>query len=112
MEVYFGVMLLGGSVAVAARKLGDVSDVDLLGTPSPVLVFGSALLVGGTVVYSSVVGLREESGTPLGGGLTGAPTGESVVPEVGDAALVRSFARTMQILLTGDSEHPGRWPTH
>lgn len=60
ITVYFGA-LLDGSVAVAARKLGTVYGVDVLGTASTVLVPGSALLVSGAVVYSAVAALREES---------------------------------------------------
>lgn len=58
---YFGATLPGGSVAVAARTAGTVYGVDALGTASVALVVGSALLVGGAVVYSGVAALREES---------------------------------------------------
>ncbi len=63
IKVYFGLMLLGGSVAVAVRELGNVYDIAVLNTVSLVLILGSALLVSGAVVYSSVSALREEAPT-------------------------------------------------
>ncbi len=62
IKVYFGLMLLGGSVAVAAREVGNTYGIDVLNTVSFVIIIGSALLVSGAVVVSSIRGLqrREE----------------------------------------------------
>lgn len=60
IKVYFGLMLLGGSVAVAVRELGNVYGIDVFDAVSLVLILGSALLVSGAVVYSSVIALRED----------------------------------------------------
>jgi hypothetical protein len=59
IKVYFGLMLLGGSVAVAVRELGNVYGVGFFDTVSMALILGSALLVSGAVVYSSITALRE-----------------------------------------------------
>ena len=61
IKVYFGLMLLGGALAVAVREIGNVYGIDALNTVSLVLILGSALLVSGAVVYSSITALREES---------------------------------------------------
>src|SRR6056297_4043529 len=61
IKVYFGLMLLGGSLAVAVREIGKVYDIPILNTVSLVLILGSALLVSGAVVYSSITALRNES---------------------------------------------------
>ncbi len=61
IKVYFGLMLLGGSLAVAVREVGAVLGIDILNTVSLVLILGSALLVSGAVAYSSIAALREES---------------------------------------------------
>ncbi|MFC7045906.1 sulfite exporter TauE/SafE family protein [Halobacteriaceae archaeon GCM10025711] len=64
IKIYFGLMLLGGAVAVAARQIGNSFDIPVLNTVSFVLIIGSALMVSGAVVYSSVKALREESASP------------------------------------------------
>ncbi|AUG48990.1 permease [Haloarcula taiwanensis] len=61
IKVYFGLMLLGGALAVAVREIGNVYSIDALNTVSLALILGSALLVSGAVVYSSITALREES---------------------------------------------------
>ena len=61
IKVYFGLMLLGGALAVAVREIGNVYGIEALNTVSLVLILGSALLVSGAVVYSSVTALREAS---------------------------------------------------
>jgi len=68
IKVYFGLMLLGGSIAVAVREIGNVYGIPVLDTVSLVLILGSALMVSGAVVYSSVTALREEptSASPAG----------------------------------------------
>jgi hypothetical protein len=63
IKVYFGLMLLGGALAVAVREAGNVYGIDVLNTVSLVLILGSALLVSGAVVYSSISALREEART-------------------------------------------------
>jgi uncharacterized membrane protein YfcA len=61
---YFAAMLLAGSAAVAANKLGTVYGIELLNTVSTVLIFGAAFLVSGAVVLAAVCRLRgDESGT-------------------------------------------------
>ncbi|GAA0681336.1 sulfite exporter TauE/SafE family protein [Natronoarchaeum mannanilyticum] len=60
IKVYFGLMLLGGSIAVAVREVGNVYGIPIFDTVSLVLILGSALMVSGAVVYSSVTALREE----------------------------------------------------
>jgi uncharacterized membrane protein YfcA len=61
IKVYFGLMLLGGSVAVAIREIGNVYGIPAFDTVSLALILGSALLVSGAVVYSSVTALREKA---------------------------------------------------
>jgi uncharacterized membrane protein YfcA len=61
IKVYFGVMLLGGAVAVAVRELGNIYGIDAFDVVSLVLILGSALLVSGAVVYSTVSALRERT---------------------------------------------------
>jgi len=60
IKVYFGLMLLGGSLAVAVREIGNVYEIPILNRVSLALILGSALLVSGAVVYSSITALREE----------------------------------------------------
>ena len=63
IKVYFGLMLLGGALAVAVREAGNFYGIDVLNTVSLVLILGSALLVSGAVVYSSITALRDEAQT-------------------------------------------------
>ena len=51
----------GGAVAVAVREIGNVYGIGVFDTVSLVLILGSALLVSGAVVYSSVTALRNEA---------------------------------------------------
>jgi len=61
---YFAAMLLAGSAAVAANKLGTVYGIEALNTLSTVLIFGAALLVSGAVVLAAVCRLRgDRTGT-------------------------------------------------
>ncbi|WP_380676865.1 sulfite exporter TauE/SafE family protein [Salinigranum sp. GCM10025319] len=60
IKIYFGLMLLGGAVAVAVRQIGDAYGMPVLDTVSFALIIGSALLVSGAVVYSSVRALRRD----------------------------------------------------
>jgi len=65
IKVYFGVMLLLGSLAVAVRKIGNFMEIPVMETVSLVIILGAATLVAGAVVVSSVQALRsEESPTP------------------------------------------------
>jgi uncharacterized membrane protein YfcA len=64
IKIYFGVMLLGGAVAVAVRQIGNATGIQELNVVSMVLILGSALLVSGAVVHSSIRALREEGGSP------------------------------------------------
>ena len=58
IQVYFGVMLLLGAVAVAIRQIGGVIDAPVLDTVALVVIVGAALLVSGAIVVSSVRELR------------------------------------------------------
>ncbi|WP_435157461.1 sulfite exporter TauE/SafE family protein [Haladaptatus sp. DFWS20] len=58
---YFAAMLLAGSLAVAAKKLGTAYGIDVLNTVSMVLIFGAAILVSGAVVLAAVCRLRNDS---------------------------------------------------
>jgi hypothetical protein len=61
ITVYFAAMLLAGAAAVASKNLGDVYDIALLSEVSKALIFGSALLVSGAIVWASVQSYREET---------------------------------------------------
>ncbi len=58
IKEYFGFMLLGGAVAVAFRQIGNAYGIEILSSISFALIIGSALLVSGAVVYSSIRSLR------------------------------------------------------
>jgi hypothetical protein len=60
---YFGLMLVGGAVAVAARNVGNALDVGILNDLSFLLIVGSAVLVAGAVTVSAVAGVRQ---SPVG----------------------------------------------
>jgi uncharacterized membrane protein YfcA len=61
---YFAAMLLAGSAAVAANKLGNVYGIEILNMASTVLIFGAALLVSGAVILAAVCRLRgDRTGT-------------------------------------------------
>ncbi len=64
IKIYFGLMLLGGAVAVAFRQLSGYLGMEVLNTASFALIILSALLVSGAVVYSSIKNLREEEAGP------------------------------------------------
>ncbi|WP_129116777.1 sulfite exporter TauE/SafE family protein [Halegenticoccus tardaugens] len=64
---YFAAMLLAGSVAVASKKLGAAYGVAALDALSVALIFGSAVLVSGAIVYSGVKRLREGRPSPESG---------------------------------------------
>ncbi|MFW5949429.1 MAG: sulfite exporter TauE/SafE family protein [Halolamina sp.] len=66
IKVYFGVMLLLGSIAVALRKIGTFMDIPVLQTVSLAVILGAATLVAGAVVFSSVRALRAETDSGTG----------------------------------------------
>jgi len=57
---YFAAMLLAGSAAVASRNLGNAYDMGIFNQLSQVLIFGSALLVSGAVIWASIQSIRED----------------------------------------------------
>ncbi|SEO23908.1 hypothetical protein SAMN04487948_101271 [Halogranum amylolyticum] len=59
IKIYFGLMLVGGAIAVAVRQVGNSYGIDVLSTVSLVIIVGSAVLVSGAVVYNSVRELRQ-----------------------------------------------------
>ncbi|OLZ41494.1 permease [Natrinema saccharevitans] len=59
IKVYFGIMLLLGSIAVAVREIGGVLEMPVLDTVSLAIILGAALLVSGAVVYSGIAVLRD-----------------------------------------------------
>ncbi|MFB6200519.1 MAG: sulfite exporter TauE/SafE family protein [Halorhabdus sp.] len=61
IKIYFGLMLLGGSIAVALRQLGTAYDIGELQVLSFGLIMLSALAVGGAVIYSAVRSIRAEA---------------------------------------------------
>ncbi|MFD1587673.1 sulfite exporter TauE/SafE family protein [Halorientalis brevis] len=63
---YFAAMLLAGSLAVASKNLSNPLGIDALETVSIVLILGSALVVSGAVVLSSVRELRTTEGPSTG----------------------------------------------
>ncbi|MFB6252058.1 MAG: sulfite exporter TauE/SafE family protein [Halobellus sp.] len=61
IKIYFGVMLLLGSVAVAIREIGGATETPLLNMVSLAIIVGAAMLVSGAVVVSSIRELRLET---------------------------------------------------
>ncbi|WP_255171054.1 sulfite exporter TauE/SafE family protein [Natrononativus amylolyticus] len=61
IKIYFGLMLLGGSIAVAFQQTGDYLGIDILNTLGFALIMLSALLVSGAVIYSTVTAMRAEA---------------------------------------------------
>ncbi|WP_201289532.1 hypothetical protein [Halobaculum saliterrae] len=57
---YFATMLLAGSVAVAAKRVGTVYDIGVLTTLSVALIFGATVIVSGTIVLAAVCQLRDD----------------------------------------------------
>ncbi|MDS0477687.1 sulfite exporter TauE/SafE family protein [Natrinema sp. 1APR25-10V2] len=60
IKIYFGLMLLGGSVAVAFRQAGNYLGIEALSTVSFAMIMLSALLVSGAVIYSTITTMRAE----------------------------------------------------
>jgi len=63
IKVYFGIMLLLGSIAVAVREIGGVIEMPVLDVVSLAIIVGAAMLVSGAVVVSSVRELRAQGPT-------------------------------------------------
>ncbi|MEZ3145580.1 sulfite exporter TauE/SafE family protein [Halobaculum sp. MBLA0143] len=61
IQVYFGVMLLLGAVAVAIRQVGGVIDAPVLDGAALVVIVGAAVLVSGAVAVESIRELRAEA---------------------------------------------------
>lgn len=60
IKIYFGLMLVGGSIAVALRQVGNATGIDALQVVSFGLIMLAALAVGSAVIYSAVSALRED----------------------------------------------------
>lgn len=56
---YFAGMLLAGGVATASKQVSDVYGIETLETVSAVLIFGTAVLVSGAIVHTSIGSLRK-----------------------------------------------------
>ncbi|WP_158853627.1 sulfite exporter TauE/SafE family protein [Halorhabdus sp. CUG00001] len=63
IKIYFGLMLLGGAVAVALRQLGNAVEVEILQVISFGLIMLAALAVGSAVIYSAVRAIRDDTRT-------------------------------------------------
>jgi uncharacterized protein len=63
IKVYFGIMLLLGSIAVGFRQIGETYAIELLNTASFVIIVGAAMLVSGAVIFSSLRALRTQQTT-------------------------------------------------
>ncbi|MGQ3414434.1 sulfite exporter TauE/SafE family protein [Natrinema sp. LN54] len=61
IKIYFGLMLVGGSIAVAFRQAGDYFGMDVLNTLSFALILLSAFMVSGAVIYSTITTMRKRS---------------------------------------------------
>ncbi|RLM53811.1 sulfite exporter TauE/SafE family protein [Halobellus sp. Atlit-31R] len=63
IKVYFGIMLLLGSIAVAVREVGGAIEMPVLDVVSLAIIVGAAMLVSGAVVVSSIRELRAQGPT-------------------------------------------------
>lgn len=63
---YFAGTLFAGAVATASKQVSAAYGVETLETASVVLIFGTAVLVGGAIVHTSIDSLRKnrEQGSP------------------------------------------------
>ncbi len=59
IKIYFGAMLLAGSVAVGVGEIGGYTGVDELETLSFLLIIGSAFVVSLAVLHTSMKAVRE-----------------------------------------------------
>jgi uncharacterized membrane protein YfcA len=60
IKIYFGLMLLGGALAVAVQEVGKAFEIGVAEPLSLALILASALMVASAVVVSSVRALRRE----------------------------------------------------
>ncbi|MCD2205237.1 sulfite exporter TauE/SafE family protein [Halobacterium sp. KA-6] len=58
---YFATMLLAGSVAVAAKRVGAAYDIGVLNTVSIALIFGATVVVSGAILLAAVCQLRDDN---------------------------------------------------
>jgi len=58
IKIYFGLMLLGGAVAVAFQQSAGAFGMPILDTVGIILIMLSALLVSGAVIFSTITELR------------------------------------------------------
>ncbi|SFC09108.1 hypothetical protein SAMN05444422_104215 [Halobiforma haloterrestris] len=63
IKIYFGLMLLGGAVAVAFQQAGDYFGIELFNTVGFALILLSAFMVSGAVIYSTVATMRRQAET-------------------------------------------------
>lgn len=63
IEVYFGLMLLGGSIAVAFQQAGDYLAIEAFNTVGFALILLSAFVVSGAVIYSTITTMRAQAHT-------------------------------------------------
>ncbi len=68
LKIYFGLLLLVASVAVALSELGTIFAIAVLETISFALILVSALVVCVIVLYTSVVAIRGRDGTAIASG--------------------------------------------
>ncbi|KDE57769.1 permease [Halostagnicola sp. A56] len=63
IKVYFGLMLLGGSIAVAFQQAGDYLAIEAFNTVGFALILLSAFMVSGAVIYSTITTMRAQART-------------------------------------------------
>ncbi|ELY81941.1 sulfite exporter TauE/SafE family protein [Natrinema gari] len=61
IKIYFGLMLLGGSVAVAFQQSAGYLGMPVLDTIGFILIMLSAFMVSGAVIYSTITTMRARS---------------------------------------------------
>ncbi|MBZ6496850.1 sulfite exporter TauE/SafE family protein [Natrinema longum] len=61
IKIYFGLMLLGGSIAVAFQQAGDYLAIEVFNTIGFALILLSAFMVSGAVIYSTITTMRAQS---------------------------------------------------
>ncbi|MFP8890340.1 sulfite exporter TauE/SafE family protein [Natrialbaceae archaeon A-CW2] len=60
IKIYFGIMLLLGSIAVAVGEIGEYLGNEALEMSGLLLIVGSAFLVSGAIIYSTIRSMRSE----------------------------------------------------
>ncbi|NUB93568.1 sulfite exporter TauE/SafE family protein [Haloterrigena sp. SYSU A121-1] len=61
IKIYFGLMLLGGSIAVAFQQAGDYFAIAAFNRVGFALILLSAFVVSGAVIYSTIAMMRKRS---------------------------------------------------